>query len=116
MTFLPTIDTKLNIWTLAAVLTALYTLFGLGRGWWQTSLGKRRRLIRAYRRMAPYVRHDYVKDLFGEPAWEHTRRSRSTAPTRKTKPSFTTSNSPCGHGRLAHSATWSPGATTTTKY
>lgn len=26
VTFLPTIDTKLNIWTLAAVLTALYTL------------------------------------------------------------------------------------------
>jgi hypothetical protein len=63
VTFLPTIDTKLNVWTLAAVLTALYTLFGLGRGWWQNSLGKRRRLIRAYRRMAPYVRHDYVKDL-----------------------------------------------------
>ncbi|MGH8967592.1 MAG: ETEC_3214 domain-containing protein, partial [Actinomycetes bacterium] len=34
-------------------------------------LGKRRRLIRAYRRMAPYVRHDYVTELYGEPAWEH---------------------------------------------
>ncbi|MFJ3519879.1 ETEC_3214 domain-containing protein [Streptomyces sp. NPDC090131] len=71
MTFLPTIDTKLNVWTLAAVLTALYTLFGLARGWWRSSLGKRRQLIKAYRRMAPYVCHDYVKDLFGEPAWEH---------------------------------------------
>ncbi|AXG82237.1 ETEC_3214 domain-containing protein [Streptomyces paludis] len=71
MLSLPAIDTKLNVWTLAAVLTALYGLCGILRGWWHASLGKRRRLIRAYRRMAPYVRHDYVTELFGEPAWEH---------------------------------------------
>ncbi|MFD9857421.1 ETEC_3214 domain-containing protein [[Kitasatospora] papulosa] len=71
MPFLPVIDTKLNVWTLTAVLTALYTLYGVARGWWQASLGKRRRLIRAYRRLAPYVRHDYVTEQFGEPAWEH---------------------------------------------
>ncbi|MER7750168.1 ETEC_3214 domain-containing protein [Streptomyces bacillaris] len=65
------IDTKLNVWTLAAVLTAVYALIGIVRGWWRVSLGKRRRLIRAYRRMAPYVRHDYVTQLFDEPAWEH---------------------------------------------
>lgn len=69
--FSPSIETKLNVWTLAAVLTALYGLYGIARGWWRASLGKRRRLIRAYRRMAPYVRHDYVTELFGEPAWEH---------------------------------------------
>ncbi|MFD9224923.1 ETEC_3214 domain-containing protein [Streptomyces sp. NPDC060064] len=34
-------------------------------------LGKRRRLIKAYRKLATYVRHDYVEGLFGEPAWEH---------------------------------------------
>ncbi|GHE46439.1 hypothetical protein CP980_34950 [Streptomyces vinaceus] len=71
MSFLPQIDTKLNVWTLAAVLTALYTLLGIVRRWWNASLGKRWRLVKAFRRMAPYVRHDYVKDLFGEPAWEH---------------------------------------------
>lgn len=71
MTFLPTIDTKLNVWTLAAVLTALYTLLNLVKGWWRTRLGKSRGLSKAYRRMAPRVRHDYVKSLFGEPAWEH---------------------------------------------
>ncbi|MYV51715.1 ETEC_3214 domain-containing protein [Streptomyces sp. SID3212] len=71
MSFLPPVDTKLNLWTLAAVLTALYGLYGIARGWWHTTLGKRRRLIRAYRRMAPYVRHDYVTELFGEPAWAH---------------------------------------------
>ncbi|WP_370738953.1 ETEC_3214 domain-containing protein [Streptomyces sp. EN16] len=41
------------------------------RGWWNASLGRRRRLIRAYRRIAPYVRHEYVTQHFGEPAWEH---------------------------------------------
>lgn len=71
MPFSPSIETKLNVWTLAAVLTALYGLYGIARGWWRASLGKRRRLIRVYRRMAPYVRHDYVTELFGEPAWEH---------------------------------------------
>ncbi|MFE2974743.1 ETEC_3214 domain-containing protein [Streptomyces sp. NPDC059258] len=73
MPFLPVIDTKLNVWTLAAVLTALYTLSGVVRGWWNASLGKRRRLIRAYRRIAPFVRHDYVAEQFGEPAWQHKR-------------------------------------------
>ncbi|WP_406190503.1 hypothetical protein OG331_51410 [Streptomyces sp. NBC_01017] len=73
MDFLPNlkIDTRLNVWTLTAVLTALYTLSGLVRGWWHASLGKRRRLIKAYRKLATYVRHDYVEGLFGEPAWEH---------------------------------------------
>lgn len=73
MPFHPVIDTKLNVWTLAAVLTALYTLSGVVRGWWNASLGKRRRLIRAYRRIAPFVRHDYVTEQFGEPAWQHKR-------------------------------------------
>ncbi|WP_334663927.1 ETEC_3214 domain-containing protein [Streptomyces cyaneofuscatus] len=73
MPFSPVVDTKLNVWTLAAVLTALYGLYGIARGWWHASLGKRRRLIRAYRRIAPYVRHDYVTEQFGEPAWLHKR-------------------------------------------
>ncbi|MFJ6513445.1 hypothetical protein ACIQMO_16955 [Streptomyces sp. NPDC091406] len=55
MPFFPVIETKLNVWTLAAVLTALYTLSGVVRGWWNASLGKRRRLLRAYRRIAPFV-------------------------------------------------------------
>ncbi|SNB90884.1 hypothetical protein SAMN02745831_07201 [Streptomyces sp. PgraA7] len=79
MPFLPVIDTKLNVWTLAAVLTALYTLSGVVRGWWNATLGKRRRLIRAYRRIAPFVRHDYVTEQFGEPAWQHKRTVRKYA-------------------------------------
>ncbi|MGW4027831.1 ETEC_3214 domain-containing protein [Streptomyces sp. NPDC004838] len=71
MSFLPELDTKLNVWTLAAVLTALYTLSGVARGWWRATLGKRRSLINAYRRLAPFVRDDYVRALFGEPAWSH---------------------------------------------
>ncbi|MFF8265315.1 hypothetical protein [Streptomyces virginiae] len=47
MSFLPPIDTKLNVWTLAAFLTGLYTLFGIVRGWWNASLEKRRRLVKA---------------------------------------------------------------------
>ncbi|MZG02335.1 hypothetical protein GTW62_08695 [Streptomyces sp. SID5614] len=46
MPFHPVIDTKLNVWTLTAVLTALYTLSGVVRGWWNATLGKRRRPIR----------------------------------------------------------------------
>ncbi|XCM27985.1 ETEC_3214 domain-containing protein [Streptomyces parvus] len=79
MPFLPVIDTKLNVWTLAAVLTALYTLSGVVRGWWNATLGKRRRLIRAYRRIAPFVRHDYVTEQYGEPAWQHKRTVRKYA-------------------------------------
>jgi hypothetical protein len=71
VSFLPELDTKLNVWTLAAVLTALYTLSGVARGWWRATLGKRRSIIKAYRRMAPFVRDDYVRALFGEPAWSH---------------------------------------------
>lgn len=79
MSFSPVIETRLNVWTLAAVLTALYGLFGIARGWWHASLGKRRRLIRAYRRIAPFVRHDYVTEQFGEPAWQHKRTVRKYA-------------------------------------
>ncbi|MFB9457412.1 ETEC_3214 domain-containing protein [Streptomyces antimycoticus] len=68
---MPVLDTKLNVWTLAAVLTALYTLAGILKGWWRASLGKRRTIIKGYRRLAPFVRHEYVKALFGEPAWAH---------------------------------------------
>ncbi|WP_445520936.1 hypothetical protein [Streptomyces sp. NEAU-174] len=71
MTYMPVLDTKLNVWTLAAVLTALYTLAGILKGWWRASLGKRRTIIKGYRRLAPFVRHEYVKALFGEPAWAH---------------------------------------------
>ncbi|MFI0020087.1 ETEC_3214 domain-containing protein [Streptomyces griseus] len=71
MPFSPVIDTSLSVWTLAAVLTALYTLSGIARGWWNASVGKRRRLMRACLRIAPYVRHEYVMQHFGEPASEH---------------------------------------------
>ncbi|MET8184041.1 ETEC_3214 domain-containing protein [Streptomyces sp. NPDC005336] len=69
--YMPVLETKLNVWTLAAVLTALYTLAGVLKGWWRASLGKRHTLVKGYRRLAPFVRHDYVKALFGEPAWAH---------------------------------------------
>ncbi|QLH19391.1 hypothetical protein HYQ63_00725 [Streptomyces sp. Rer75] len=71
MNYMPVLDTKLNVWTLAALVTALYTLAGILKGWWGASLGKRHALVKGYRRLAPFVRHDYVKALFGEPARAH---------------------------------------------
>ncbi|MEV8603546.1 ETEC_3214 domain-containing protein [Streptomyces griseoviridis] len=71
MHWIPTVDTKLNIWTIAAVFGAYVALYNTLRGWWRSTLGKRALFIRNYRKLAPHVRHEYVKELFGEPAWQY---------------------------------------------
>ncbi|MGW2939973.1 hypothetical protein ACWDA7_52000 [Streptomyces sp. NPDC001156] len=35
MRWIPTVDTKLNIWTTAAVIGASIALYNTLRGWWQ---------------------------------------------------------------------------------
>ncbi|MGW9172203.1 hypothetical protein [Streptomyces decoyicus] len=59
MSLLPERDTKLNVWTLAALLIALYTLFGWQEAGGRATLGRRRSLVKAYRRLTPFVRQDY---------------------------------------------------------
>ncbi|WP_055626839.1 ETEC_3214 domain-containing protein [Streptomyces hirsutus] len=71
MHWIPTVDTKLNVWTIAAVFVACVALYNTLRGWWRSTLGKRALFIRNYRKLAPHVRHEYVKELFGEPAWQY---------------------------------------------
>ncbi|MEU1599391.1 ETEC_3214 domain-containing protein [Streptomyces sp. NPDC005708] len=71
MHWIPTVDTKLNIWTTAAVIGASIALYNTLLGWWRNTLGKRAFFVRNYRKLAPHVRHEYVKGLFGEPAWQY---------------------------------------------
>ncbi|MBD0838865.1 ETEC_3214 domain-containing protein [Streptomyces sp. TRM68416] len=71
--WLPTVDTKLNIWTTAAIIVASIGLYNIARGWWRNTLGKRGFFVRNFRKLAPHVRHEYVKGLFGEPAWQYKR-------------------------------------------
>ncbi|MFD4956045.1 ETEC_3214 domain-containing protein [Streptomyces sp. NPDC058451] len=71
MHWIPTVDTKLNVWTTAAIIGAVIGLYNTLRGWWRNTLGKRGFFVSNYRKLAPHVRHDYVKELFGEPAWQY---------------------------------------------
>ncbi|WP_333739652.1 ETEC_3214 domain-containing protein [Streptomyces sp. IBSBF 2806] len=73
MQWLPTVDTKLNVWTTAAIIVASVGLYNTVRGWWRNTLGKRGVFVRNFRKLAPHVRHEYVKGLFGEPAWQFKR-------------------------------------------
>ncbi|MFE5026670.1 ETEC_3214 domain-containing protein [Streptomyces sp. NPDC056656] len=73
MQWLPTVDTKLNVWTTAAIIVACVGLYNTVRGWWRNTLGKRGAFVRNFRKLAPHVRHEYVKSLFGEPAWQFKR-------------------------------------------
>jgi hypothetical protein len=69
--WIPTVDTKLNIWTAAATIVASIGLYNSLRGWWRNTLGKRGLFVKNFRKLAPHVRHEYVKGLFGEPAWQY---------------------------------------------
>ncbi|MGW3592936.1 ETEC_3214 domain-containing protein [Streptomyces fungicidicus] len=73
MQWLPIVDTKLNVWTTAAMIVASVGLYNITRGWWRNTLGKRGVFVRNFRKLAPHVRHEYVKGLFGEPAWQYKR-------------------------------------------
>ncbi|MCX5293636.1 ETEC_3214 domain-containing protein [Streptomyces sp. NBC_00183] len=71
MQWIPTVDTKLNVWTTAAIIGASIGLYNTLRGWWRNTLGKRGVFVKNFRKLAPHVRHEYVKGLFGEPAWQY---------------------------------------------
>ncbi|MEW2497517.1 ETEC_3214 domain-containing protein [Streptomyces nodosus] len=68
----PWYSTTLNVWTLAGVLVASWTLVKTITEGWRRTIGRRRYLTTRLRKIAPGVRHDYVESLLGEPKWQST--------------------------------------------
>lgn len=68
----PWYSTTLNVWTLAGVLVASWTLAKTVTEGWRRTIGRRRYLTTRLRKIAPGVRHDYVESLLGEPKWQST--------------------------------------------
>ncbi|MGW4994878.1 ETEC_3214 domain-containing protein [Streptomyces mirabilis] len=66
----PWYSTTLNVWTLAGVLVASWTLVKTITEGWRRTIGRRRYLTARLRKIAPGVRHDYVESLLGEPQWQ----------------------------------------------
>ncbi|MFD9193582.1 ETEC_3214 domain-containing protein [Streptomyces phaeochromogenes] len=100
----PAFSSTLNVWTLATLFVATVTLATILVGWWRASVGKSRHVKRRLRRLAPNVRHEYVKELFGEPAWERpetrTRGNQERVPVHLTVRTWPL-------GGLAYLVTWS---------
>ncbi|MFJ9380333.1 ETEC_3214 domain-containing protein [Streptomyces sp. NPDC101455] len=68
----PWYSTTLNLWTLAGVLVASWTLTKTLAEGWRRTVGIRRYVTTRLRKIAPGVRNDYVESLFGEPRWQST--------------------------------------------
>lgn len=68
----PWYSTTLNVWTLAGVLVASWTLIKSINEGWRRTIGRRRYLTTRLRKIVPGVRHDYVEGLLGEPKWQST--------------------------------------------
>ncbi|KOV57566.1 ETEC_3214 domain-containing protein [Streptomyces sp. MMG1121] len=68
----PWYSTTLNVWTLAGVLVASWTLVKTITEGWRRTIGRRRYLTTRLRKIAPRVRHDYVESLLGAPKWQST--------------------------------------------
>ncbi|MER7714802.1 ETEC_3214 domain-containing protein [Streptomyces werraensis] len=68
----PWYSTNLNLWQLAGVLVACWTIGKALTEGWRRTVGRRRYLTTRLRKIAPGVRHDYVESLLGEPKWQST--------------------------------------------
>ncbi|WP_369033253.1 ETEC_3214 domain-containing protein [Streptomyces adonidis] len=68
----PWYSTTLNVWTLAGVLVASWTLVKTITEGCRRTIGRRRYLTTRLRKIVPGVRHDYVEGLLGEPKWQST--------------------------------------------
>ncbi len=111
----PWYSTSLNLWQLAGVLVAGWTLTKTLTEGWHRTVGRRRYVTTRLRKIAPGVRHDYVESLLGEPTWQSTMQCTRYGPTE--------SEEGDGEGQraelavrtwlLSSSATWSPGVRTT---
>lgn len=110
MQWIPTVDTKLNVWTTVAIIVASIGLYNTVRGWWRNTLGKRGLFVKNFRKLAPHVRHEYVKGLFGEPAWQYKRSVQEYTVARETgdlgtvEREMTVRTWPLG--RMAYLTTW----------
>ncbi|AOW88199.1 ETEC_3214 domain-containing protein [Streptomyces olivaceus] len=76
----PWYSTTLNLWTLAGVLVASWTLIKTLTEGWRRTVGRRLYVTTRLRKIAPGVRHDYVESLFGEPTWQSTMHCTRIAP------------------------------------
>ncbi|MGW7073062.1 ETEC_3214 domain-containing protein [Streptomyces sp. NPDC054855] len=70
----PWYSVTLNVWQLAGVLVAVWTLVKALTEGWRRTLGRRFHLTVRLRKIAPGVRHDYVESLLGEAKWQSTKR------------------------------------------
>ncbi|MDG5803411.1 hypothetical protein P9869_12185 [Streptomyces ossamyceticus] len=68
----PWYSTTLNLWQLAGVLVASWTLVKTLSEGWRRTVGRRLFVISRLRKIAPRVRHNYVESLLGEPRWQST--------------------------------------------
>ncbi|MGW7260494.1 ETEC_3214 domain-containing protein [Streptomyces sp. NPDC054834] len=68
----PWYSTTLNLWQIAGVLVASWSLLKLVTEGWRRTIGLRRHLTTRLRKIAPGVRHDYVESLLGKPKWQST--------------------------------------------
>ncbi|MFD8262134.1 ETEC_3214 domain-containing protein [Streptomyces griseoluteus] len=68
----PWYSTSLNLWQLAGVLVASWTLTKTLTEGWRRTVGRRSYTFSRLRKVAPGVRHDYVESLLGEPKWQST--------------------------------------------
>jgi hypothetical protein len=59
-------------------IVASITLFAIGRGWWLRTLGRRKAWEKNFRKLAPGVLDDYVKDLFSQPAFAYPVKAQGT--------------------------------------
>ncbi|WP_258319097.1 ETEC_3214 domain-containing protein [Streptomyces griseorubiginosus] len=76
----PWYSTTLNLWTLAGVLVACWTLTKALTEGWRRTIGRRRYVTARLRKIAPGVRHDYVESLLNKPKWQSTMQATRLAP------------------------------------
>ncbi|GIF78416.1 ETEC_3214 domain-containing protein [Asanoa siamensis] len=69
---------KLAAAVFGAVVAATTILRGLGT-WWKAGPGRRREWMRKYRLLAPQVHIDYVREMFGQPAFQERSKEEGSA-------------------------------------
>ncbi|MGW7134027.1 ETEC_3214 domain-containing protein [Streptomyces bobili] len=76
----PWYSTSLNLWQLAGILVASWTLIKTLTEGWRRTIGRRRYVTTRLRKITPGVRHDYVASLLGEPTWQSVKHCTRVAP------------------------------------
>ena len=76
----PWYSTALNLWQVAGVLVASWTLTKTLTEGWHRTVGRRRYVTTRLRKITPGVRHDYVESLLDKPRWQSTMHATRLAP------------------------------------